>query len=416
MNIIKPKILKGFRDFLPEEAKKRREILAQFEEVFTQHGYSPIETPMLEYTEILLGKGSDETDKQLFRFETAGGKDVALRFDLTVPLARFTSQHERDLPKPFRRYQIAPVFRGENPQRGRYREFIQCDFDVLGSYNQNADAEILSLIYKCFKAIEVPVQISVNDRTILSDLLNRNCPNSDHVLVLRAIDKLKKLGKDKVSAELMDKCGLSSNQTSDLFDELEANELPLKEKQELAPIVEELSNHNVDIESFRFDLSLARGLDYYTGTVFETTLASDPDIGSVCSGGRYDNLTSLYSKSVIPGVGASIGVDRLLSSLESEEKITKDLIYAISAGDTDSRALVLKIADQLRAKGYKVATSLEDAKLSNHLKKANKQNSRYAIIVGDDEVNEQFVTLKDMESGEQSRLPLSDIDNLSLSI
>lgn len=328
--MIEPKILKGFRDSLPEQELPRQNLISKIQDVFRSFGFVPIDTPALEYTEVLLGKGGGETDKQMFRFNDNGGRDVALRFDLTVPLARFVAANADKLPVPFKRYHIAKVWRGEKPQKGRYREFLQCDFDIIGADNAQSDFEILLLINTCLKEIGVPsFRIRVSHRALTSAFMNRLGDNVDCDEILRIIDKLGKVGKDTVRVMLSD-LGLNADAVDKIVSYIE---LPSEDYfSTLEMLAGMFGNEDVNIarlreigemarkcnviDSFVIDTSITRGLDYYTGIVWETYLTDIPSIGSVCSGGRYNNLTGLYSNRVLPGVGSCIGLDRLIAALE----------------------------------------------------------------------------------------------------
>ena len=322
--LIKPRTLKGFRDYLPESMIPREALMDTARRVYRSYGFVPIETPVLEYSEILCGKGSEETDRQMFRFEDHGGRDVGMRFDLTVPLARFVAQHSNDLGMPFKRYHIANVWRGEKPQVGRYREFMQCDFDTIGTTSIASDIETALVIFDLLNAIgfENKFQIRVNNRKVLNGVLQK-CDLSDKsVEVLRALDKLGKIGREKCEQEMADTSGASPEQIQQIMQLAEisgsadevlkalepvcaGNELAEEGFAQLRDLVGATTATGVSDDSLKIDVSIARGLDYYTGTIFETFLTELPDIGSVCSGGRYDNLAALYTKQQLPGIGAS---------------------------------------------------------------------------------------------------------------
>jgi histidyl-tRNA synthetase len=326
--IIEPRVLKGFRDFLPDQESSRKRVRALLEEGFVRHGFVPIDTPILEYTEVLLGKGGGDTDKQVYRFQDHGDRDVAMRFDLTVPFARFMAQHRSELYLPFRRYHIDKVFRGENTQRGRYREFVQCDFDVVGVDNASADFEILLLMVRSLEALSIPAfTIHVSHRGLLRAFLAKIEHSAEESEVLRTLDKLPKVGEDKTkesltaltdaqSAEALLAFCRSAGSWQDTFVALKSH-LGSQD-----PALERLGRifaaaQKVGIEDrLVLDPAITRGLDYYTGVVFETFLDTLPGIGSVCSGGRYNDLAGLYTKEHLPGVGSSIGLDRLLAALE----------------------------------------------------------------------------------------------------
>jgi histidyl-tRNA synthetase len=326
--LIEPKILKGFRDFLPVTETGRKGVQTVLEKTFESFGFVPIDTPVLEYTEVLLGKGGGETDKQMYRFRDNGGRDVALRFDLTVPFARFMAAHFHDLYLPFKRYHIAKVFRGENSQKGRYREFTQCDFDTVGTDCASADFEILLLMRQSFINLGIPrVEIRLSHRSVFNRALEKLGLAAVSADILRAVDKIKKTGEEEVRRILTDLAGNSGAGLILDFIRPEKTSVETLEKitrlaggqgedtVRLKTILDWIQALGIE-ESFVLDPSITRGLDYYTGIVYETFLTDLPAIGSVCSGGRYNDLASLYTKEKLPGVGSSIGLDRLLAALE----------------------------------------------------------------------------------------------------
>ncbi len=424
---IQARILKGFRDILPETAIPRGEMLTSVTKVFQSFGFSPIDSPALEYAEILLGKGSDETDKQMYRFEDNGKRDVALRFDLTVPLARFAAMHMPTLGTPFRRYHIAPVWRAEKPQRGRFREFVQCDFDIIGSSSVIADAEIIAVMNACLKELGVAHTIRFNHRGLLGCALEQIAASDQSVAVLRAIDKLEKAGKDAVTEELRTQAGLSEEQIQNIFNFVSLSKDSSSNKDtlsrlrkffldsdvteqseqiinQLEVLLNILAEANIDESSLHLDLSIARGLDYYTGIVFETMLTELPDIGSVCSGGRYDDLANLYTKQELPGVGASIGLDRLLAALEELELLKKKQTTAevlVSVLDQTHAPYAAAVSAKIRAAGINVELYPQISKLGQQLKYADKKNIELVVILGEKEFTSKTCTIKSMTSGEQ---------------
>lgn len=326
--IIEPRVLKGFRDFLPDQESSRKRIRGILEETFVRHGFLPIDTPILEYTEVLLGKGGGETDKQVYRFTDHGDRDVSMRFDLTVPFARFMAQHRGELYLPFRRYHIDKVFRGENTQRGRYREFVQCDFDVVGVDNASADFEILLLMVRSLEALSIPgFTINLSHRGLLRSFLGKIGHSGEEAEVLRTLDKLPKVGEEETVSSLTELTDSPSAESLLEFcrkaDSWGATFTRLKEHlgvddpalSRLAQIYAAAEKVGV-AEKLDLNPAITRGLDYYTGVVFETFLDDLPGIGSVCSGGRYNDLAGLYTKEHLPGVGSSIGLDRLIAALE----------------------------------------------------------------------------------------------------
>ncbi len=330
--MIEPVILKGFRDSLPKEEIPKRKIMTVLEKVFQSYGFVPIDTPVLEYTSVLLGKGGGETDKQVFHFLDNGGREVAMRFDLTVPFARFMAAHTSEVALPFKRYHINKVWRGEKPQKGRYREFFQCDFDIVGVDSTVADYEILSMMDSSFSALGIKdYTFHISHRGLFNTFLDRIGVRENSVEILRAVDKLRKIGEDEVKSILVgiteseEKASLilsyitsgegsaSFGETLEKLEALSGGECESSVRlKELYALLEEtgISGH------FVLDPSITRGLDYYTGIVYETFLSGAEEIGSVCSGGRYNNLASLYTKENLPGVGSSIGLDRLIAALE----------------------------------------------------------------------------------------------------
>jgi histidyl-tRNA synthetase len=398
---IEPRTLKGFEDVLPARALRRAAMLRTLEDVFRAHGYGPIDTPSLEYAEILKGKGGDESDKQLFEFDDAGGRRVALRFDLTVPLARFVAEHQHELVFPFRRYAIGHVWRGERPQKGRLREFVQCDADLVGAVGPAADAEVLVLMASAYRALDVGlVVLRVNDRRILNGMLERLSPGASPTAVLRVLDKRDKQGADAVAAELA-ALGLSSDAAARLIAATQAKADDASTFQQLADAVrgsdvgEQGLAHlaavrqlvlaaGVDPAMLRVDPSIARGLDYYTGLVLEAQLAALPSIGSVGSGGRYDDLAGLYTNTRLPGVGCSVGVDRLLVALAELAG------GAAAASKSPSQVLLthpgpehlvpaFALAQALRDAGLRVEVYPEDKKHAAQMKYADRQGIRFAL-------------------------------------
>lgn len=422
--MIQPRVLKGFRDSLPSQEIVKKQVMATLEEVFSSYGFVPIDTPVLEYTEVLLGKGGGETDKQIFHFVDNGGRDVALRFDLTVPFARFMAVNLHKLPLPFKRYHIDKVWRGENPQKGRYREFYQCDFDIVGIDSAVADTEILVMMSDAFKAIGLSrFTIHLAHRGLLNAFLHHiNC--GDHAVeILRIVDKLRKIGKQAVKNQLLEIVG-SEESTDAILDyitpkEGESTTQTITRLSALAGNEEEHTNRLKEIfallnslgiaTNFILDPSITRGLDYYTGVVFETFLTDLPSIGSVCSGGRYNDLASLYTKEELPGVGSSIGLDRLLSALD---ELDASLAHSASASDIlivylDEALLPLyfKTAQTLRERGVRCDLYLSDKKLMAQYKYGEAHEIPYALFIkGEDDF-----TLRNLEQRSDQELTLEEI-------
>jgi histidyl-tRNA synthetase len=397
--MIEPKVLKGFRDFLPSQEIARRRLVEKIEGSFRSFGFVPIDTPVLEYAEILLGKGGGETEKQVYRFTDHGGRDVALRFDLTVPFARFVAEHRGELPFPFKRYHIAKVWRGENTQRGRYREFTQCDFDIVGSDCAAADFEILLMMKNTLEAAGAgEITIRINHRGLFNRFLEKIGAKDKSVEVLRQVDKLSKIGKDEVRARLAETLDdekarrileFSGCGTQRPFEETLA---ALTEAAGPGPDTERLQslwrfmNDAGCAESFVLDPAITRGLDYYTGVVYETFLNTFPGIGSVCSGGRYDNLTGLYSKETIPGVGSSIGLDRLQAALEEPGSASAAEAWtqaAIICQNEEEAGRLQALAESFRKEGVSCDVFPEPKKLSQQFVLAEKKGIAWALIPGE---------------------------------
>ena len=392
--IIQPRILKGFRDFLPAGEIARRKLIERIESSFRSYGFVPIDTPALEYAEILLGKGGGETEKQVYRFNDNGGRDVALRFDLTVPFARFLAEHRQELDFPFKRYHIAKVWRGENTQRGRYREFTQCDFDTIGSDSAACDFEILHIMRNTLLAVSGgDVVIRLNHRGIFNRFLSRLGLLDKSVEILRTVDKFGKTGKEETlkllsesvegpkAKEILDFVGITGG-----FDEtLAAMAAAAGEGPETGRL-RQIRLFMLDsgiADSVILDPSITRGLDYYTGVVFESFLADLPGIGSICSGGRYDNLVGLYSREPLVGVGASIGIDRLIAGLEALGRLEALKTYArvaIACVNETTAGACQALAEKLRKEGIPCEVFLEEEKLSKQFQAAEKKGLSWLII------------------------------------
>ena len=429
-SLIQPRTLKGFRDYLPETMVSRQWLLDTARAVFRSFGFAAIDTPSLEYTEILLGKGGDETDKQLYRFTDHGGRDVALRFDLTIPFARFAAQHMGQLGTPFKRYHMGTVWRGENTQRGRYREFLQCDFDLIGTTSLMADVEIALVIHELFSKFGFErFTIHLNDRRVLNGVLERLELTDVAEHVLRALDKLGKIGPEKVAEEMTRTAGASAEQAQVVLElaRLEGtNEQVLASLQPLAgdtqtgraglealgQILAHMRAAGVPQDRVRLDVSIARGLDYYTGPVFETTLDELEGIGSCCSGGRYDDLATLYTKQHLPGTGASLGLDRLLAAMQELGRAPGRGASApvfVPYFDADRGGDYLALAAELRAAGLDVEVYPEPKKLGVQLKYADRRGHRLAVIVGEQEWEAGTCQLKDLSTKVSREVPRSEL-------
>lgn len=415
--MIKPKTLKGFRDFLPEDARKRQYVISTLKKVFESYGFEPLETPALEYEEILLGKYGDEGDKLMYRFEDRGKRKVALRYDQTVPLARVVAQYgssgkagsPQSLSMPFKRYQIQNVWRADNTQKGRFREFLQCDADIVGSSSLLSDAETIIVATKSLEKLGFKdFNILINDRSIFN-----NIPKS----AIASIDKLKKIGKENVLKELVDK-GISKDQATSILSSIEGK----NPTDNLNKIFSYLKDLGIEKSRIEFSPTLARGLDYYTGMIFEVEIEGY-FAGSVCGGGRYDNLIGMFAPSAdsgqarkqIPAVGFAFGFDRLMEAMvelklfptDILESSTKILITIFSKGLKEKS---LALAPVLRSSGVQTEVYLdENANLEKQLKYADKKGIPYAIIIGPDEASKNMVTLRNMKTRKQKTIALDEV-------
>lgn len=430
-SIITPRTLRGFADVLPANARHQRRMTHSIEQTFASFGYDPISTPAVEYAEILRGKGGEESDKQMIEFDDQGGRRVALRFDLTVPLARFVAQHESTIKRPFRSYHIGTVWRGERPQRGRYREFTQCDADIIGESGPAAEAEILAMFQAALTSMEIgPFAMRVSDRRILNGLLS-GLELVDHTLpVLRALDKIEKVGADGVRAELL-AAGASEAQCQTLVRfaqcQGDTNEATLAAMEELvgehdegragiaavARLVDLVEAAGGDPSALKIDPSIVRGLDYYTGMVFETVLTEALHVGSVCSGGRYDDLAGLYTKTNLPGVGGSIGISRILAAIEGSERLSEvptgqPLVIVTNSGDEQLHDAV-SLARRVRAHTeLAVETYPVSVKHAAQMKYADAVGARFVLTVDTD----SQLSVKDMRTGDRHSVSEVDVPEL----
>lgn len=422
--LIQPRVLKGFRDFLPEAEITRSDLIEKLTAAFRLFGYVPIDTPVLEYSEILLRKSNGETEKQVFRFEDNGGRDVALRFDLTVPFARFTAEHKDELYFPFKRYHIAKVWRGEKPQAGRYREFVQCDFDCVGSDSAAADFEILSLMKHALSAIGVDdITIRMSHRGVFNRFLEQRGLTDKSEDILRTVDKLTKIGRDEVKQQLLDLTG--SGQTAedilcyisggssfaDTLARMEQMSGGESDGTRRLKEIQEMMEAAGIADSFVLDPSITRGLDYYTGVVYETFLNQLPGIGSVCSGGRYDNLAGLYMKDKVPGVGSSIGLDRLIAGLEQLGLLEHKKSYVqveIFCTDPAQSARYQQTAAALRRHGISCEVFPDPKKLVQQYTVAEKKGIPFGLLMPES-TGAGTVTLKNLATREQyEQIPLDE--------
>ena len=423
-----PRTLSGFMELLPAPQQQMERIMEVLRRTYSLYGFTPLDTPVIESSDVLLAKGGGETEKQIYRFQK-GDADLSLRFDLTVPLAKYVALHYNDLTFPFRRYQIGKVYRGERAQRGRFREFYQADIDIIGDGKLSIvnEAEIPSIIYKTFSTLGLKrFQIRVNNRKILNGfyaMLGLTEKSGD---IMRTVDKLDKIGPEKVKAILMDEeIALTEEQAGEILkfiaitgtnDEVLAalegykgrNEVFDEGLTELNTVVKYLAAFGVPAENFAVDLTIARGLDYYTGTVYETTLLDHPEIGSVCSGGRYDNLAEYYTDKQLPGVGISIGLTRLFYVLGEQGMLNPELPTApadvLILPMTDDLSAAIGFATALRENGIRSQIHGENKKFKQKISYADKLGIPYVIFLGEDEINDGVVACKDMATGEQTKL------------
>ena len=428
MATVTPRTLSGFMELLPAQQQQLERMMDILRTTYSRYGFTPLDTPVIEASEVLLAKGGGETEKQIYRFQK-GDADLALRFDLTVPLAKDVALHGNDLAFPFRRYQIGKVYRGERAQRGRFREFYQADIDIIGDGKLDItnEAEIPSIIYQTFTALGLTrFQIRVNNRKILNGfyaMLGLTDRSGD---IMRTVDKLDKIGPHKVRACLMDDVGLTADQAEEIMrfisitgsndqvlSALEGyrgrHELFDQGLDELTTVTRYLAAFGVPEVNFAVDLTIARGLDYYTGTVYETTLLDYPEIGSVCSGGRYDNLAEYYTDRQLPGVGISIGLTRLFYVLGEQGLLNPSLPTApadvLILPMTQDLTPAIQLATRLRGAGVRTQLYTEQKKFKAKMNYADKLGVPYVVFLGDDEIAAGLVACKDMTSGEQTKLP-----------
>ena len=431
MEIIKPRTLSGFMELLPAKQAQFERMLAILRNTYASYGFAPLDTPVIEDAQILLAKGGGETEKQIYRFQK-GDSDLALRFDLTVPLAKYVALHCNELAFPFRRFQISKVYRGERAQRGRFREFYQADIDIIGDGKLDIlnEAEIPAIIYKVFTGFGLSrFQIRVNNRKILSGFYAMQSLSEKSGDIMRTVDKLDKIGADKVRTILVDDCGLTAEQADEILkfiairgtnaEVLAAlggyigrNELFDQGLAELKAVTRNLKEFGVPEANFAVDLTIARGLDYYTGTVYETALLDHPEIGSVCSGGRYDNLAGYYIEKALPGVGISIGLTRLFYVLDEQGLLNPALACApcdaLVLPMTQEAGPAIALAESLRSAGLKVQFYAEQKKFKQKMAYADKLGVPFAVLLGEDEIAEGMCSVKNMTTGEQVKLTADD--------
>ena len=427
MSKVEPRTLPGFMELLPNDQIKFNSLVDKIRKTYEKFGFLPLDTPIIEMADVLLAKAGGETEKQIYRFNK-GETDLALRFDLTVPLAKYVCEYNNDISFPFKRYQIGKVYRGERPQKGRYREFYQCDIDIIGDGELSIvnDAEMPSVIYTTIKEFGFDnFTIRINNRKLLNGLFAELSLEEQSVEIMRIIDKLEKIGKDNVVKCLQDlnvadeKIEKILNfieidgETDEKLQKLEnlnfTNELFLQGLIELKEVVKYVRLFGVPDTNFKVDLTIARGLDYYTGTVYETFLDDYRELGSVCSGGRYDNLAEFYTDKKMPGVGVSIGLTRLFSKLselnilkEKDESISKVLVVSM----TDDISRALEVATKIREEGINTDVYLENKKIKAKFKYADKLKIPYVAVIGEEEEKNGTVSLKNMETGEQEEMSI----------
>ena len=426
-----PRTLSGFMELLPQPQQQMERMMDILRRTYSLYGFTPLDTPVIEASEVLLAKGGGETEKQIYRFQK-GDADLALRFDLTVPLAKYVALHYNDLSFPFRRYQIGKVYRGERAQRGRFREFYQADIDIIGDGKLDItnEAEIPAIIYQTFTSLGLKrFQIRVNNRKILNGFYAMLGLTEQSGDIMRTVDKLDKIGAEKVRTLLVDECGVSAESADEILKFIAIaggneqvlaalefyrgrNEVFDEGLDQLNTVVKYLSAFGVPAENFAVDLTIARGLDYYTGTVYETTLLDHPEIGSVCSGGRYDNLAEYYTDRQLPGVGISIGLTRLFYVLGEQGLLNPDLPTApadvLILPMTAELSPAVTLATRLRAAGIRTQLYTEQKKFKAKMSYADKLGVPYVVFLGDDEIAGNVVACKDMTSGEQTTLPFAE--------
>ena len=425
MEKIKPRTLSGFMELLPAAQEQMEQIMQILRETYALYGFYPLDTPVLESAEVLLAKGGGETEKQIYRFQK-GDSDLAMRFDLTVPLAKYVALNYGQLTFPFRRYQIGKVYRGERAQRGRFREFYQADIDIIGDGQLDIinEAEIPSIIYKTFTKLGLErFQIRINNRKILSGFFEMLGLHEQAGDVMRTIDKLEKIGADKVREILMEDCKTSAEQADEIlkFITLSGGTQGILQAleqyrgrnvlldcgiEELTTVAAYMEGFGVPADHFEIDLTIARGLDYYTGTVYETTMLDHPEIGSICSGGRYDNLAEYYTDKKLPGVGISIGLTRLFFILQDKGYLNQDppaapadVLILPMTQDVDA---AIALATRLRDEGIRVQLHCEKKKFKAKIAYADKLAIPYVIFVGEDEIQNHVIALKELATGEQT--------------
>ena len=433
-NRVEPRTLAGFMELLPNEQILFNQMKEKIEKTYQRYGFLPLDTPIIELSEVLLAKAGGETEKQIYRFEK-GDTDLSLRFDLTVPLAKYVAKNYGNLSFPFRRYQIGKVYRGERAQKGRYREFYQCDIDIIGDGELDIinDAELPSVIYTLFKELGFDdFTIKINNRKLLNGLFESLSQNIESIEILRIIDKIEKIGKEAVISEL-EKLRLNNEDINKIIKFIEIDgttdeklekieNLKIKNEtyknglNEIKEVIKYVRIFGIPEQNFSLDLTIARGLDYYTGTVYETFLNNYRELGSVCSGGRYENLAEYYTDKKLPGVGISIGLTRLfyklneLNIIKAEKKSISEILIVPMMEDLQKP---IEIANTLRSAGINTEIYLNNKKLKAKMKYADKLQIPYVMVIGEDEINSNIFKIKNMESGEEKTIKMKELENIN---
>ncbi len=431
-NRVEPRTLAGFMELLPNEQILFNQMKETIEKTYQRYGFLPLDTPIIELSEVLLAKAGGETEKQIYRFEK-GDTDLSLRFDLTVPLAKYVAKNYGNLSFPFRRYQIGKVYRGERAQKGRYREFYQCDIDIIGDGELDIinDAELPSVIYTLFKELGFDdFTIKINNRKLLNGLFESLSQNIESIEILRIIDKIEKIGKEAVISEL-EKLRLNNEDINKIIKFIEIdgttdeklekienlkieNETYKNGLNEIKEVIKYVRIFGIPEQNFSLDLTIARGLDYYTGTVYETFLNNYRDLGSVCSGGRYENLAEYYTDKKLPGVGISIGLTRLfyklneLNIIKAEKKSISEILIVPMMEDLQKP---IEIANTLRSAGINTEIYLNNKKLKAKMKYADKLQIPYVMVIGEDEISSNIFKIKNMETGEEKTIKMEELEN-----
>ena len=432
-NKTEPRTLAGFMELMPNEQILFEQMKQKIENVYKKFGFLPLDTPILELSEVLLAKAGGETEKQIYRFEK-GDTDISMRFDLTVPLSKYVAKNYGNLSFPFRRYQIGKVYRGERTQKGRFREFYQCDIDIIGDEELSIinDAELPSIIYNVFKELGFnDFTIRINNRKILNGLFESLEQKENATEILRIIDKIEKIGEQAVIEELQ-KIGIKQDSINKIIDFIKIegttneklknlqqlnieNETFKQGLEELTQVLKYVRMFKIPEENFKVDLTIARGLDYYTGTVYETFLNEYRELGSVCSGGRYENLAEYYTDKKLPGVGISIGLTRLfyklneMNLIKADKKSISDVLIIPMVED---KTFPIQIATKLREQNINTEIFLNDKKLKAKMKYADKLEIPYVIVVGEEEVETGIVKIKDMKTGEEKQCKIEEVENI----